>query len=148
MMGKRRLDKDTGLTEQQKLFYQEYLIDMDITNAVFRAGYKASTANSACAIGCKLLKDPIGKKYLDILLIERAKMVDITVGEIVAGIKAIINDPSTKASVRLQAYKTLGEYKQMFKKDAPTVVINNNRVDSMSISDIETELELLEKIDE
>lgn len=45
----------TGLTEKQKSFVDEYLIDLCATKAAIRAGYSKKTAK---AQGCELLKNP------------------------------------------------------------------------------------------
>lgn len=50
------------LTERQKLFCQEYLIDMNASKSAERAGY----AKSSCRqVACNLLKNKEIKEYLD-----------------------------------------------------------------------------------
>lgn len=39
------INKDTGLTDKQEKFCQEYLIDLNGTQAAIRAGYSKNTAN-------------------------------------------------------------------------------------------------------
>lgn len=51
-----------ALNERQKRFCDEYLIDLDATNAAIRAGYSKKTAYS---IGSENLKKPELRKYID-----------------------------------------------------------------------------------
>jgi len=43
------INKDTGLTDKQEKFCQEYLIDLNGTQAAIRAGYSKKTANEIAA---------------------------------------------------------------------------------------------------
>ena len=49
------------LTEKQKLFVDEYLKDLNATQAAIRAGYKEKNAR---AIGCENLTKPNIQEYL------------------------------------------------------------------------------------
>lgn len=51
-----------GLTQKRKRFADEYLIDLNATQAAIRAGYSEKTAYSQ---GQRLLKDVEVKKYID-----------------------------------------------------------------------------------
>lgn len=44
------------LTDKQQRFVDEYLIDLNATQAAIRAGYKTRTSQQASEIGCQLLK--------------------------------------------------------------------------------------------
>lgn len=48
-------------TIKQK-FCDEYLIDLNATQAVIRVGYKINGDNSVASIGSQLLKDPVVAK--------------------------------------------------------------------------------------
>ena len=50
------------LTEKQKRFCDEYLIDLNATQAAIRAGYSKKTAYS---IGIENLKKPVIQNYID-----------------------------------------------------------------------------------
>lgn len=50
------------MKEQQELFVQEYLVDLNATQAAIRAGY---STRSAGAIGCELLKKPNIRARID-----------------------------------------------------------------------------------
>ena len=61
------------LTAKQKRFCDEYLIDMNITQAAIRAGYSKKTAY---AIGQENLKKPTLKEYIEKRMAEKeAKLV-------------------------------------------------------------------------
>ena len=57
------------LTEKQKRFCDEYLIDLNATQAAIRAGYSQKTAYS---IGIENLKKPVIRNYID----ERLKQLE------------------------------------------------------------------------
>ena len=57
------------LTEKQKRFCDEYLIDLNATQAAIRAGYSKKTANR---IATENLSKPVIKRYID----ERLKQLE------------------------------------------------------------------------
>ena len=63
-----------ALTKKQKLFVEEYLIDLNATQAAIRAGYSTNTAYS---IGDENLKKPEIKGAIDKALAERSKRTGI-----------------------------------------------------------------------
>ncbi|MBN7576006.1 terminase small subunit [Clostridium sp. 2-1] len=63
------------LTEKQKLFCDEYLIDLNVTQAAIRAGYKAKYADSQAY---KLLDNTEIKDYIDKRMKDRQERTEIT----------------------------------------------------------------------
>lgn len=63
------------LNEKQKRFAQEYIIDLNATQAAIRAGYSEKTAN---VIGCENLSKPYIAEYVHTLIQERSKRTEIT----------------------------------------------------------------------
>lgn len=63
------------LTPKQKLFCDEYLIDLNVTQAAIRSGYKAKYADSQAY---KLLEKPEIKSYIDERMKDREKRTEIT----------------------------------------------------------------------
>ncbi len=57
----------TKMTTKQKLFCDEYLIDLNATQAAIRAGYSQKTAG---AMGAENLKKPYIREYIDKRLAE------------------------------------------------------------------------------
>lgn len=62
------------MTKKQKRFIEEYLIDLNATQAAIRAGYKPGTAYS---IGSENLKKPEIKAGIDKAMAERSKRTGV-----------------------------------------------------------------------
>ena len=63
-----------ALTKKQKLFVEEYLIDLNATQAAIRAGYSPDTAY---AIGSENLRKPEIRACIDKAMAERSKRTGI-----------------------------------------------------------------------
>ena len=63
------------LTQKQKRFCDEYLIDLNATQAAIRAGYSNHTAKD---IGCENLAKPHIRAYIDHRITEREQRTGIT----------------------------------------------------------------------
>lgn len=63
------------LSDKQKLFCDEYLVDLNATQAAIRAGYSKKTAYSS---GQRLLKDVEVQKWVQFRMEERGKRTEIT----------------------------------------------------------------------
>ncbi|WP_051303756.1 terminase small subunit [Bacillus sp. SB47] len=70
------------LTPKQKRFVDEYLIDLNATQAYIRAGYKASTEAVAGVEGHKLLKNPKIEKAISEAMEKRSKRTNITADKV------------------------------------------------------------------
>ncbi|MBR2499795.1 MAG: terminase small subunit, partial [Clostridia bacterium] len=68
------------LTDKQKRFCQEYIIDFNATQAAIRAGYSEKTAYS---IGDENLRKPEIKNYIEELKTELKKQTDIKLDNII-----------------------------------------------------------------
>jgi phage terminase small subunit len=64
-----------NLTDKQIRFCEEYLIDLNATQAAIRAGYSEKTAGS---IGDENLKKPEIKEFIKLKMYERSKRTEIT----------------------------------------------------------------------
>ena len=62
------------MTKKQKRFVEEYLIDLNATQAAIRAGYSPDTAGS---IGAENLKKPEIKNRIDKAMAERSRRTGI-----------------------------------------------------------------------
>lgn len=62
------------MTKKQKIFVEEYLIDLNATQAAIRAGYSSETAYS---IGSENLKKPEIRARIDKAMAERSKRTGI-----------------------------------------------------------------------
>jgi len=63
------------LSNKQKLFCDEYLIDLNVTQAAIRSGYSNSYANKKAFL---LMEKPEIKKYMDKRMKDREKRTEIT----------------------------------------------------------------------
>ena len=68
------------MTNKQKRFCVEYLIDLNATQAAIRAGYSTSTAG---AIGAENLKKPQIRACIDKALAEQSKRTGVTADRVV-----------------------------------------------------------------
>lgn len=66
------------LTPKQKLFVDEYLVDLNATRAYKAAGYRVKSDNAAGVEGHKLLRNPKIDLYLKEKMKEREKRTEIT----------------------------------------------------------------------
>ncbi|MCY8867390.1 terminase small subunit [Bacillus spizizenii] len=66
------------LTPKQKRFVDEYLIDLNATQAYIRAGYKANSEAVAGVEGHKLLKNPKIEQAISEAMEKRSKRTNIT----------------------------------------------------------------------
>lgn len=64
-----------AITDKQKRFVREWLVDMNGTRAVIRAGY---SEKSAAQTASRLMKDPAVREYRDALLKEEFDSLGIT----------------------------------------------------------------------
>lgn len=69
-----------ALTKKQKLFIEEYLIDLNATQAAIRAGYSPETAK---AIGCENLTKPDIRAHIDRAMAERSKRTGVNADRVV-----------------------------------------------------------------
>lgn len=83
-----------GLNGKQSRFVDEYLVDLNATQAAIRAGYSAKTAYS---IGWELLRKPEIEQAIHAAMEERAKRTQITADRVLYELARI-------------AYANMGEY--------------------------------------
>lgn len=94
------------MTKKQKLFCEEYLIDLNATQAAIRAGYSPETAG---AIGNENLKKPEIRAYIDRAMAERSRRTGVNADRVVQELAKIafvnasdVIDPET-ATIREDA---------------------------------------------
>lgn len=79
------------LNDKQKLFYKEYLIDSNATQAAIRAGYSKKTAYSQ---GQRLLKHVEGQKYLQELMAEKESKLIADQDEVLKYLTSVLRGES------------------------------------------------------
>lgn len=99
-----------ALTAKQERFIQEYLIDLNATQAAIRAGYSPKTAK---VIGHENLTKPDIKVILESKQRQMAHNNGITAEYVLKGIKGIA-DNSERDMDRLKAFELLGRNLKLF----------------------------------
>ncbi len=74
---KRVAKQKSKLPPKQQLFVDEYLIDLNATQAVIRAGYSVKDAKIAGTVACELLAKPNIKRAIAEALAERSKRTGV-----------------------------------------------------------------------
>lgn len=108
------------LTDKQKKFVDEYLCDLNATQAAIRAGYSKKTAGS---VGNENLKKPEIQIYLKERQMERQKRTEVTQDMIVQHLAKVaflefdsepIVEGIAKTSDKIRALELLGKHSGMF----------------------------------
>lgn len=85
---------DKKLTAKQQRFCDEYLIDLNATQAAIRAGYSKKTAYS---IGVENLKKPELKKYIEDRMAEKDKELIATGDEVLKYLTSVMRGKSSSS---------------------------------------------------
>lgn len=94
------------LTERQKLFCDEYLVDLNVTQAAIRAGYSAYYADKRAYT---LLENTEIKEYIDKRMADRQKRTEITQDIVLEELRRIaLAKPTDFFNV-----EDMGRYKQV-----------------------------------
>ena len=75
------------MTDKQKRFITEFLVDLNATQAAIRAGYSAKTAYS---IGQENLKKPEIRQAIDTAMKEREARTEITADYVLTNLREIV----------------------------------------------------------
>ena len=112
------------MTKKQKRFCEEYLIDLNATQAALRAGYSPDTAK---AIGCENLTKPDIRAHIDLVMAERSRRTGVNADRVIQELAKIafvnatdVIDPKTAtvkenalpedtAAIQSVKVKTFGE---------------------------------------
>ncbi len=101
-----------SLTPKQARFVEEYLIDLNATQAAIRAGYSKKTAYSQ---GQRLLKKVEVAAYIQAAQIEVSRRAKIAVDDVVTGLLAEAEGRADSTpSSRVAAWSQLGRHLGMF----------------------------------
>ena len=107
-----------ALTAKQQRFVDEYLVDLNATQAALRAGYSPRSARS---IGPELLEKPAVAQAVAAAVGERAGRTGITQDRVVEELSNIAfaqagdrSDAGLKVSNKLKALELLGKHLGMF----------------------------------
>ena len=84
------------LNDKQKLFYKEYLIDSNATQAAIRAGYSKKTAYSQ---GQRLLKHVEGRRFMQELMAEKEKKLIADQDEVLKYLTSVLRGESQSTEI-------------------------------------------------
>lgn len=126
-----------ALTKKQKRFVEEYLIDLNATQAAIRAGYSTDTAK---AIGCENLTKPNIKEYIDKAIAERSKRTGINQDRVIRELARIAFVNAAKVIDTKDATIKEGA------SDDDTAAIQSVKVKSFGEDGVEREIKLADKI--
>lgn len=101
------------LTARQKAFIDQYLVDLNATQAAIRAGYSEKTANRE---GTRLLSNVVIAKEIAKRSLKATRRAEITVQDVLDGLykEATSFGEGTTQSARVSAWGYLGKYHKMF----------------------------------
>lgn len=101
------------LTDRQARFCEEYLIDLNATQAAIRAGYSEKTANEQ---GVRLLANVSVQEKIAELKAERAKRTEMTQDSVIQELAAVARAEvkGVRAVDKLKALELLGKHLGMF----------------------------------
>ncbi len=122
------------LSEKQKKFGREYMVDFDVPAAYTRAGYSEKSAQSA---GSRLLRDPRMQAFIAEVGVEAAERADLTIDSVLKNLRED-RDAARAANQygpAVRADELMGKYLAMF-----TDVNKNVVVDDMPPEDAITDL--------
>lgn len=103
--------KRRELTSKQKRFCEEYLIDLNATQAAIRAGY---TEKSARVTACKMLTNANIEQKISELMEERAELTSVNAQWVINSLKSVADRCMTAEPVMVRGEHGMeesGEYK-------------------------------------
>ena len=109
------------LTDKQKRFVEEYLVDLNATQAAIRAGYSKNTAEQQ---GCRLLSNVKVQDAIHSKKLEKRSESPVSVDDVLIELKKVgMADASDaqyselKVSSKLKALELIGKHLGMFEKE-------------------------------
>jgi phage terminase small subunit len=104
------------MTPKQQRFAEEYLIDLNATQAAIRAGYSQRTANEQ---GARLLTNVSVASFVQAKMNERSERTGITADYVLDGIKDVTERCAEKGEAfnptsALKGYELLGKHLKLF----------------------------------
>ena len=109
------------MTDKQKIFADEYLIDLNATRAYKAAYPKVKNDNTAAVSANRLLRNAKVAEYIEERMAERAKGTEVAQDDVVKELAtigfaktALVNEFEVKTNDKLRALELLGRHLGMF----------------------------------
>ena len=127
-----------NLTPKQQRFVEEYLIDLNATQAYIRAGYAVKSEDVAAATASKLLRNAKVQEAIQEAQEKLSNKAQVTVEMVVQGLLNEAKDLSegSTQSARVSAWAHLGKHLGMFKDK----VEHSGKLEIESLSSLMDEL--------
>ena len=113
-----------GLSQKQKRFAREYMVDFNVADAYVRAGYSKNGAQSG---GSRLLRDSRIQAYIEELGVEAAERADLTIDSVLKNLRE--DRKAARAAGQygpaVRADELLGKYLAMFTDVSKNVVVDD-----------------------
>jgi len=107
----------SGLTKKQKRFCEEYLVDLNATQAYIRAGYSAKSNNIARVESSKLLTKPNIQQKIAELQKEQSERTKISADNVINELQKIaFAETEISGKEKMKALELLGKHLGMFEK--------------------------------
>lgn len=101
-----------ALTEKQKRFCEEYLIDLNATQAALRAGYSKKTSDRIASENLRKLEV---QEYLKKLMAERSERTEITADNVLKELeKVAFADVEISGREKIKALELIGKHLGLF----------------------------------
>ncbi|MGD2065871.1 MAG: terminase small subunit [Candidatus Bathyarchaeota archaeon] len=123
-----------NLTAKQKKFCEEYLIDLNATQAAIRAGYSKNTAE---VIGHENLRKPNIDKYINECKEERSKRTEITADKVLREI-ALVAFQNPQLLFEGSSIKEISELDEDVARTVAEVTVRIERTEDRSANVVET----------
>lgn len=118
------------LTEKQKRFCEEYLIDLNATQAAIRAGYSPNGINHRTT---RMMANDGIQKYITELQAKQSERTGITADTVLKELEKIaLTDTEISGKEKMKALELLGKHLGMF-----TGEVNNSYVDDNVRKEVE-----------
>lgn len=124
-MAAKKKKAKSSLTPKQKKFCDEYLTDLNATQAAIRAGYSKKNARN---IGCENLAKPNIAEYISERLDVQSNKNIATMDEVLEFYTSVMRDENESINVRLRAADSRAKYNGT-KTDAERIAIERERLD-------------------
>lgn len=109
------------LSNKQRIFVEEYLVDLNATQAAIRAGYSERTAYS---VGQRLLKNVEIQRAVAAAQAKRARRVEIKAEDVLRGVIEVTTQARDSGDLKtaLKGYELLGKHLGIFAEKVKTEV--------------------------
>lgn len=105
--------KGSKLTEKMERFVEEYMIDLNASAAVLRAGYKTRNQHK---MGAELLRHPLIRDRVDELKKDRSDRMELTGDYLINKLVSIIENDETRTADQLRAIELAGKSLALWKE--------------------------------